>query len=119
MHCHAACRCVAVSRRISMDETSDKPPGTADSRWRKLLKSTLIPFAGGALYGFLLRIEFSDWFETAKAGVPSIWGAVHLRAPFMLGAITIHFAAAQRRRSWAFYLFAPWLPTAIFVGRPR
>ncbi len=99
-----------------MDETSDKPPGTADSRWRKLLKSTLIPFAGGALYGFLLRLVFSDWFETAKAGVPSMWGAFLFGAPFVVGAITIYFAEAQRRRSWAFYVFAPWLATAIFVG---
>jgi hypothetical protein len=70
------------------------------------------PFVAGALSGLLLRLMFSGSPGSALSAMAA--GFVWL-APFAVGAITVYAAERQKRRSFAYYLFAPTLATFVFV----
>lgn len=74
--------------------------------------SALYPFVGGALTGIALRIAFSgapDDIFTAMSG------AFIYLAPMLVGTFTVYVAERRKRRSWAYYFFAPFVANALFV----
>lgn len=74
--------------------------------------SSWTPFFSGALSGLLLRLMFSGSPGSALSAMAAgfVWFA-----PFAVGAITVYAAERQKRRSFAYYLFAPTLATLLFV----
>lgn len=79
-----------------------------------------IPFLAGSLFGLLMRIiagignhHWGVAFLNDILPVMTIGFAVFV--PLAVGAITVHFAEKQRRRSFAYYLLAPWLSLLAFV----
>jgi uncharacterized protein YndB with AHSA1/START domain len=78
----------------------------------RLSLSGWYPFIAGLLAGLLLRFLFS-----AKPG--SNWsamaGAFIYMAPMIVGAVTVYVAERQKRRSWAYYFWAPFVANCLFV----
>src|SRR6476659_3396806 len=79
---------------------------------------TLLPFLlrypilAGALVGIALRLMFSGH---AGSNWSAMAGAFIYFAPVAIGAVTVYLAERQYRRSWAYYFYAPFLATALFV----
>ena len=80
---------------------------------------TLLPFLlrypilAGALFGIALRLMFSGH---AGSNWSAMAGAFIYFAPVAIGAVTVYLAERQYRRSWAYYFYAPFLATALFVA---
>jgi hypothetical protein len=62
--------------------------------------------------GLILRFVFSG-----KAGTPwaAMSGAFIYLTPIAVGAVTVYLAERERRRTWGYYLVAPFWATAFFV----
>jgi hypothetical protein len=87
--------------------------------------ASTIPFAWwhsiliGAMYGFMMRLIFNS-----SVGFPgnyidalgTMTTAFAVFVPIAIGAITVHLAEKQRRRSFSYYFFAPWLSVTLFVA---
>ncbi len=72
----------------------------------------ILPFCAGIVGGLILRFLFSgapggSW--SAMAG-----GFIYL-APMLVGAITVYVAETIERRSWGYYVWAPFLANLFFV----
>jgi hypothetical protein len=103
-----------------MNESGDdhyRPPAAAldepaGLRQRVLPFLRRYPILAGVLLGLLLRFLFSG-----PAG--SAWSAMAAAfiffAPLAIGAMTVYFAERERRRSWGYYFYAPFLATMLFV----
>ncbi|RQP26302.1 SRPBCC family protein [Piscinibacter terrae] len=72
---------------------------------------TRYPIIAGAVFGVLLRLMFSGQhqFEAMAAGFIYF-------APVAVGAVTVYLAERIKRRSWLYYLGAPFLATSLFVA---
>ncbi|BEP34800.1 hypothetical protein GmRootV59_17730 [Variovorax sp. V59] len=96
--------------------TPPEPPPT-DVQVRDMPRHP-IPFAWfwpllvGAAAALVLRIAFS--------GLPgqrfsAMLGSFIYLAPAVCGAVTVYMAERIERRSWGYYIWAPWVSTALFV----
>lgn len=70
------------------------------------------PLLVGAAAAFVLRIAFS--------GLPgqrfsAMLGSFIYLAPAVCGAVTVYMAERIERRGWGYYIWAPWVATALFV----
>lgn len=70
------------------------------------------PLLVGAAAAFVLRVAFS--------GLPgqrfsAMLGAFIYLVPAVCGAVTVYMAERTARRGWGYYLWAPWISTALFV----
>jgi hypothetical protein len=70
------------------------------------------PLIVGAITGVALRLVFSG-----EAGSPysAMMSSFVLLVPLLVGAVTVYAAERQRRRSWAYYVWAPALANVLFV----
>jgi hypothetical protein len=96
----------------------DLPPAAAGAAPMHTLPKRRMPFAWfwpllvGAAAALVLRIAFS--------GLPgqrfsAMLGAFIYLAPVLCGAVTVYTAERIERRSWGYYIWAPWVATALFV----
>jgi hypothetical protein len=74
--------------------------------------SSWYPFAAGIAGGLFLRFLFpgrpgGTWSAMA--------GSFIYLAPMLVGAITVYVAETHKRRSWAYYFWAPFLANLFFV----
>ncbi|MBC7956508.1 MAG: SRPBCC family protein [Cytophagales bacterium] len=94
-----------------------KPP-TAELDEPKGLRQRVLPFlrrypiAAGVVLGLLMRFAFSGRPGGAWSAMA---GAFIFCAPLAIGAVTVYFAERQRRRSWGYYFYGPFLATMLFV----
>jgi hypothetical protein len=90
----------------------------ADAAQMRDMPAPPIPFAWfwplivGAAAALVLRIAFS--------GLPgqrfsAMLGSFIYLAPAVCGAVTVYMAERIERRSWGYYIWAPWVSTALFV----
>lgn len=70
------------------------------------------PILAGAVFGVLLRLTFSGRAGSAWSAMAA--GFIYF-APVAIGAVTVYLAERQHRRSWWYYLYAPFVATALFV----
>lgn len=77
--------------------------------------SLWLGLAAGILYGVAARVVFTyHRFEDVFYGVMSI-GFIVL-VPLTLGVLTVYFGSKQKRRSWAYWIFMPWVPCVILMA---
>jgi hypothetical protein len=74
--------------------------------------SNWYPFAAGVAGGLFLRALFSGqpggtWSAMA--------GSFIFLAPMLVGAITVYVAQTHKKRSWAYYFWAPFVANLLFV----
>lgn len=101
---------------MSTSEEELQPQLTAPSAPAK--KRKLLPFSAwrpllvGAGVAFVIRLLF--W---GAPGGPfsAMLGAFIYLAPAVCGAVTVYAAERIERRSFGYYLWAPWVATALFV----
>lgn len=74
--------------------------------------SLWVPLLAGVAAGLLLRLLFSG-------GPGSKWspmaGAFIYLSPVLVGALTVYVAETRERRSWAYYLWAPFIANCLYV----
>ena len=70
------------------------------------------PVLAGALAGIVLRLLFSG---AAGSSWSAMAGAFVFLAPIVVGMVTVYIAERDERRSWAYYVGAPFLATGLFV----
>lgn len=70
------------------------------------------PILAGALVALVLRIVFSG--GPGQRFSPMLGSFVYF-VPAVCGAVTVYLAERIERRSWGYYLWAPWVATALFV----
>jgi hypothetical protein len=70
------------------------------------------PMLAGALVALVLRIVFSG--GPGHRFSPMLGSFVYF-VPAVCGAVTVYLAERTGRRSWGYYLWAPWVATALFV----
>ena len=70
------------------------------------------PLIVGIVTGIAMRLVFSG-----KPGGPyaAMMSSFVLLVPLLVGAVTVYVAEMQRRRSWAYYVWAPALANVLFV----
>jgi hypothetical protein len=94
---------------------SDTPDATASvtraGRWLPMSKS--YPVLAGAIAGILLRLLFSGSGGSAWSAMA---GAFIYAAPVVVGMVTVYLAERQQRRTWGYYIAAPFGATALFVA---
>ena len=73
----------------------------------------LIPLLGGAAAALATRLVFSG---SPGQRYSAMLGAFIYFAPVLGGAVTVYLAERIRRRSFWYYLWAPWCAVALFVG---
>ncbi len=104
-----------------MDESNDNhlrlpvppPPGSGPTT---LPFSKAIPLACGAAMGLVLRILFSGWVFGGVL-LPDVMSAAFIfGTPIVVGAVTVLLAERIERRTWGYYLFAPWIAVLLFVA---
>lgn len=81
--------------------------------WRTLPMRKWYPVVAGAISGVLLRLMFSG---PGGSSWSAMAGAFIFIAPVVVGMVTVYLAERQQRRDWAYYLFAPFLATSLFVA---
>jgi hypothetical protein len=71
------------------------------------------PLLAGVAAGLVLRLTFSG-----KPGDPyaAMMGAFIYICPLVVGAVTVYVAERRKRRSWAYYFWAPALANVLFVA---
>ncbi|CAN7288619.1 SRPBCC domain-containing protein [Variovorax sp. LjRoot290] len=73
----------------------------------------LLPLFGGAAAALVMRLAFSG---SPGQRYSAMLGSFIYLAPVLCGAVTVYLAERSRRRSFWYYLWAPWCATALFVG---
>lgn len=98
-------------------DTEPLPPPTTPITERPVRKRTLpysrwLPVAVGVMTGIALRLVFSG-----RPGLPysAMMSSFVLLVPLLVGAATVYVAETQRRRTWAYYVWAPALANVLFV----
>ena len=71
------------------------------------------PALAGALVALLLRIAFSGG---PGQRFSAMLGSFIYLAPAVCGAVTVYMAERIGRRSWGYYLWMPWISTALFLA---
>src|ERR1700730_11591686 len=85
------------------------------------LYPTLMGMGAGLIYGLVGRGVFSSGgaFSTGGTGF-LVYGLMTIAfiflVPIALGALTVHFAETEKRRSWWFRLFVPWIPSVALLA---
>ncbi|KPU92648.1 polyketide cyclase [Variovorax paradoxus] len=87
-------------------------PPAGDPPKRRLPFRWFWPMLAGAAIAFVLRLAFSG---APGHGYSAMLGTFIFLAPALCGAVTVYVAERIERRSWTYYLVAPWLSTALFV----
>lgn len=90
----------------SESESADIPPRRMPFAW-------FWPLLVGAASALVLRIAFSG---RAGHSFSAMLGSFVYFAPAVCGAVTVYMAERIERRSWGYYLWAPWVATALFVA---
>jgi hypothetical protein len=75
--------------------------------------SKVLPLVVGVVTGIALRLVFSGKPDAAYSPMMS---SFVLLVPLLVGAATVYVAETQHRRSWAYYLWAPFLANVLFVA---
>src|ERR1044072_2025688 len=80
-------------------------------KWDKSLYTVLAGIGAGSLYGLISRLIFkTNWDGPA----PTIFAIMTLGfiflVPFALGFLTVYVAEFEKKRSWWFRIFMPWVP---------
>lgn len=70
------------------------------------------PFLAGIAAGLLMRFLFSGKPGHAYA---TMLGSFIYLSPMLVGAVTVYAAERTRRRSWAYYVWAPFLANVLYV----
>ncbi len=108
-----------AEKKSDNDKTAWPPPEAALAEapkrrrlFRHLPFSPWWPLAVGALAGVALRLVFSG-----KPGSPyaAMMGSFIYFSPAIVGAITVYVAERQQRRSWKYYLWAPFVANCVYV----
>jgi hypothetical protein len=78
----------------------------------KLPYSPWWPLALGVVTGVVMRLVFSG-----DPGGPyaTMMSSFVMLVPLLVGAVTVYVAEMQRRRSWAYYIWMPFLANILFV----
>lgn len=100
------------------DRRHARPPAPA-SPDAAVPQAANLPFSGwyplliGAAAAFVIRLLFRG-----QPGGPfsAMLGTFIYLAPAVCGAVTVYAAERIRRRSFGYYLWAPWVATALFVA---
>jgi uncharacterized protein YndB with AHSA1/START domain len=98
-------------------ELAEEPPAhesaAPDIPPRRMPFAWFWPLLAGAAVALLLRIAFSG-----GPGRPfsAMLGSFVYLTPAVCGAVTVYMAERIERRSWGYYLWAPWVSTALFVA---
>src|SRR5262245_41416368 len=87
------------------------PPPHAEPAPRHLPFSKWHPIAWGAAIGMFYRVTFSGW--PSGIVVDAMSAAFLFGTPLVIGAFTVLVAERTERRSWAYYIFAPWLSVSL------
>ena len=82
------------------------------------LYPTLVGMGAGLVYGLVARAVFGRG-QAVFAVYSLMTVAFIFLAPIALGALTIHFAENEKRRSWWFRLFVPWIPSVALLAVAR
>ena len=85
---------------------------SAEDSADKLPFSNWTPVIAGALVGVVLRLIF-----IGKPGGPyaAMMASFIYLAPILVGATTVYLAERKYRRSWTYYLWAPFMANVLFV----
>jgi hypothetical protein len=75
--------------------------------------STWAPLWAGAAAGLMLRLVFSGKPGHTYAAMMATF--IYL-SPLLVGAITVYVAETSQRRSWAYYLWAPFLANVLYIA---
>jgi len=78
--------------------------------------SAWLPFVFGALYGLAGRAVFSGWVFAGHQMPEAMSAGFIFGVPIAIGAITVYLAEKKKRRSYLYYIFAPWLSVAGFIA---
>jgi hypothetical protein len=77
--------------------------------------SLWLGLAAGIFYGGVARFVFSyRRFDEVFYGVLTI--SFIILVPLTLGVLTVYFGVRQKRRSWAYWIFMPWVPCVILMA---
>jgi hypothetical protein len=85
--------------------TEETPPRRMPFAW-------FWPMLAGAGAALVLRIVFSGG---PGHRFSAMLGSFVYFVPAVCGAVTVYMAERIERRSWGYYLWAPWVATALFV----
>jgi len=77
--------------------------------------SAFKPIIYGAIYGLVLRGIFFGGTKGWVWGYEPMSIAFIFAAPITIGALTVFYAEKQAKRTWLYYIFAPWLATLLFM----
>jgi hypothetical protein len=94
-------------------QPSPAPAPSVEKQNKHLLPySKWWPLAVGATTGVALRLVFSG-----RPGDPysAMMSSFVFLVPLLVGAATVYVAETQHRRSWAYYVWAPFLANVLFV----
>jgi len=92
----------------AMPATSD----TLEAPPRRMPFAWFWPILAGAAIALVLRIVFSGG---PGQRFSAMLGSFVYFVPAVCGAVTVYLAERIERRSWGYYLWAPWVATALFV----
>lgn len=70
------------------------------------------PLLAGVVGGLLLRLLFSG---AAGDNWSAMAGAFIYLSPMLVGALTVYVAETRERRSWGYYLWAPFVANCLYV----
>jgi len=71
-----------------------------------------VPLLAGVAGGLFLRILFSG---SAGSKWSAMAGAFIYLSPLVVGALTVYVAETRERRSWGYYLWAPFVANCLYV----
>lgn len=96
---------------LPVQEPESNPPHKV-SIWRRLPFSPWLPLVAGVLTGIALRLLFSGNPGGAYA---TMMGAFIFLSPALVGVVTVYVAETIERRSWAYYVWAPFIANVLYV----
>ncbi len=107
----------AASHRYNLP-VNNPPDPSAEKAERKEIGKVQLPFLrrypifAGALLGLAMRLFFSG-----KPGGQwaAMTGSFIYLVPLVVGAVTVYLAERTKRRSWSYYLYAPFYACAWFI----
>lgn len=88
-------------------------------RPRTLPFSSWWPFIGGISAGLLLRFVFGvgamGIYSAQSTPFTAMMASFIYLSPLLVGIVTVYIAERQRRRSWGYYFWAPFLANVLYV----